>query len=65
VADGGLRAVRIAGCGAFDKAVSSESFAFATGAATHVLIGFSIVFFLTIGHSDPRVLWLTGIAIGQ
>ena len=36
-----------------------------TGAATHVLIGISIVFFLTMTHSDPRAAQLNVIGIYQ
>jgi hypothetical protein len=35
--------------------VSRKALAFAAGAVTYVLIGFSIVFFLTIKHSDLGV----------
>ena len=38
-----------------DRAVCSEALAFAEDAATYVLIGISIVFFLTMTHSDLAV----------
>ena len=53
--DSDLRATQRHGCGAFDKAVSCESLAFAADAATHMLIGFLIAFFLTMTHSDRFV----------